>query len=87
MFASRSLCGRESRASRNRICIHEQGDRDAGGKHVCVPLVRLSSWSNEYNMVKEVEPARGSTLEEFTCCNKKLKLHLWVSGSQLSTTH
>lgn len=87
MFASRSLCGRESRASRNRICIHEQAYRDAGGKHACVPLVRQSSRSNESNMVRERMSARGSTLEEFTCCNKKLKLPLWVSGSQLSATH
>lgn len=50
---------------REKLGLLGKGYRDADGKCSCVPLARLSSWSDGCTVVRERErSAKGSVLEE-----------------------
>ena len=84
MFACRNMCGRA------KLGLLGKGYRDADGKCSCVPLARLSSRSDGCTVVRERERekiSKGLNPRGTSLHDKALKLHLWVTGSQLLSTH
>ena len=84
MFACRNVCGWE------KLGLLGKGYREADGKCSCVPLARVSSRSDGCTVVRERERekiSKGLNPRGTSLHDKALKLRLWVTGSQLLSTH